>query len=130
MGVSRSRQSGSRFCPGGVYLLQAADGHSLGGKLCGDAFDQGLGTGHRCYARDVELKRGLSDRLLVVERCFPQRRVDDKSDLALPDEIGDIRAALVDLEDRLALEADLSKALRGADRRNEFKAKREESLHR
>jgi hypothetical protein len=82
-----------------VNFLQASNGHMLLTLLRRDRFDERLSSGDRRYARDIELERGLSNRLLIEVRGLAERSVDDDVDVALSDKVGDVRTAFVYFED-------------------------------
>src|SRR5207302_11315241 len=64
---------------------------------------------------------GPPNCLFVVMRSAAQRSVDYQSDLALLDMIGDVRAALVDFEDRRAFESDFAQTRGRPDCRHQIK---------
>src|SRR5262245_5594759 len=94
-----------------VDLLQAPNDDRVFGQLTPNRLDQSFGTGNSGHARNIELQCRLADRLFVVVRSFAKRSINDQSDLALADEVGDIWAAFVYLKDGLAFEADLAQPI-------------------
>src|SRR5688572_18768835 len=106
-----------------VDLLQAADGDVFLALLGCDRFDQSLGSCDRGDARNVELQRRFAYRFFVVVRSLAERCVDNERDIALADEVGDVRTTLIYLENRLTLEPDLMQTLRRAVGRDKSEAK-------
>src|SRR5215472_9199358 len=76
----------------------------------------------------IVANRGAPNRFLIVERFAAERRVDDQIDFSGFDQIHDIGAAFVDLEDRLRVDPGSFESRSRATRGEQAKTERSQLL--
>ena len=86
-----------------------------------DRVDRGRGAGQRGDAGHAVHHRDAAHGAVVEERLAAERRVDDQLHVVVEDLVADVRAAFVDLEDDLGIEAMRAEEVGGAARRDQLK---------